>query len=102
MNQRRHRKLLASLLLGMWLFALFVGVANTCMVEEASAALPMSSIAMEPGQIGDHVQPAGCEQFCKADASLFSKLRLVQDQPPGQPCWLQASPCRARLLRRVR
>ena len=85
MHQRRHRKPLASLLLGIWLLALFVGISNACMVAEASVAGPMSGMAMGPGQDGDHGQPVGCEQFCKADVPPLSKLQLVQDQPAGQP-----------------
>ena len=85
MNLRRHRKPLASLFLGMWLFALFVGIAHACMTDDASATGQMSGMAMGSGQDDGYGQPAGCEQFCKIDTPLFSKLQLVQDQPAGQP-----------------
>ncbi len=83
---RRHRKPLASLFLGVWLFALFAGVASACLTDEAAETAQMSGMAMGMGQHdGDHAKPSGCEQFCKTDIPLLTKLQLVQDQPAGQP-----------------
>jgi hypothetical protein len=88
MNIRRHRKQLASLLLGAWVFALFIGIANACLV---TAPQPVQSdaqgIAMpgNTGHDGDQGPSANSLQFCADDTPLFSKLQLVQDQPAGQP-----------------
>jgi hypothetical protein len=83
---RRHRKPLASLFLGVWLFALFAGIASACLTDEAANTAQMSGMAMAMGQHdGNHAKPPGCEQFCKSDTPLLTKLQLVQDQPAGQP-----------------
>ena len=84
MSLRRHRKALTSLILGTWLFAVFVGIANACPPESANTA-QSDGMAMGPGQDGDGSQFAGCQKFCNDDTPLFSKLKLVQDQPAGQP-----------------
>ena len=84
MNLRRHRRAVTSLILGAWLFALFVGIANACL-PEAVDTMQTAGMAMGPGQDGDESQSAGCQQFCSIDTPLFTKLQLVQDQPAGQP-----------------
>jgi hypothetical protein len=85
MNLRRHRKPLASLFLGMWLVALFAGIANACLLDVAPDAGQMSGMAMGSAHDGDQAQPTGCQQFCDTDIPLTSALQLVQDQPAGQP-----------------
>jgi hypothetical protein len=89
MNLRRHRKKLASLLLGAWLFALFVGVAHACMPMPIDACQD-AGIAMGHGPDGDGDTSGNCREFCSVDTPLYSKLQLVQAQPAGQP-WLVAS-----------
>jgi hypothetical protein len=84
MNLRRHRKTLASLLLGAWLFALFVGVAHACM-PPPSVACQDAGIAMGHGSDGDDDASGNCREFCSVDTPLHSKLQLVQDQPAGPP-----------------
>jgi hypothetical protein len=84
MSLRRHRKKLASLLLGAWLFALFAGIANACLPEPGNAG-QTAGMAMGPGHDGDDSQSPDCRQLCNLDTPLLSKLRLVQDQPAGQP-----------------
>ena len=84
MNLRRHRRAVTSLILGAWLFALFVGIANACLPDTPNMA-QTAGMAMGSGQDGDESQSAGCQEFCNVDTPLFSKLQLVQDQPAGQP-----------------
>lgn len=84
MNIRRHRKPLAGLFLGAWLFALFVGIANACLPATESGAGIAQGMAM-PADSGHDDQSANCLQFCANDTPVFSKLQLVQDQPAGQP-----------------
>ena len=84
MNQRRHRKTLAALILGAWLFALFAGIANACLPQSGDTT-QNTAMAMGPEHDGDPNRSAACEQFCDIDTPLFSKLQLVQDQPAGQP-----------------
>jgi hypothetical protein len=84
MNLRRYRRTLASLLLGAWLFALFVGVAHACMPTPADACQERG-IATGHGSDGDGGATGNCREFCGVDTPLYSKLQLVQDQPAGQP-----------------
>jgi hypothetical protein len=84
MNLRRHRRAVTSVILGAWVFALFVGIANACLPETVDT-MQTTGMAMAPGQDSDESPSAGCEQFCSIDTPLFSKLQLVQDQPAGQP-----------------
>jgi len=82
----RHRKCLTSSVLAMWIFALFVGIANACSCDGVMA-VPHHSTAAIHGDVEtmDHDMAPGCENFCSIDLPLFSVLQLVQDQPAGQP-----------------
>jgi len=82
----RHRKCLTSSVLAMWIFALFVGIANACICDGVMA-VPHHSTAAIHGDVEtmDHDMAPGCENFCSIDLPLFSVLQLVQDQPAGQP-----------------
>ena len=82
----RHRKFLSSSVLGMWVFALFVGIANACSWDGMTAVPHQSTAAIHAdSETMDHDMAPGCEKFCSNDLPLFSVLRLVQDQPAGQP-----------------
>jgi hypothetical protein len=83
MNIRRHRKTITSLILGTWLFAVFVGVANACIPQPFEASQNVG-MAMGSAPDGDDDISANCLQFCSVDTPLFSKLQLIQDQPAGQ------------------
>lgn len=86
MNLRRQRKSLAALLLGAWLFALFVGVANACGPSGTSSGQGTAQGMAMPGDAGhDGQASATCLQFCADDTPVFSKLQLAPDQPTGQP-----------------
>jgi hypothetical protein len=83
---RRHRKFLASAVLGMWAFALFVGFANACSWDGVSAVSHHDTMAVTAaGDTMDHDMAPGCEEFCSNDIPLIVVLQLVQDQPAGQP-----------------
>lgn len=85
MNLHRHRRALASLFLGAWLLAMFVGMANACLPGPAAAAEPRAGMGMcTAHDDGDGPAP-GCLEFCYDDAPLLGKLQLVQDQPAGAP-----------------
>lgn len=84
MSRRRHRKAITSLILGAWLFAIFAGIANACLSETVET-MHRAAMTMDVGQNGDENQPAGCEEFCNLDTPLYSKLKLVQEQPDGPP-----------------
>ena len=70
----------------MWLFALFVGIANACSWDGVTAVpRPSTAAPHADGETIDHGMAPGCEKFCGNDLPLFSVLQLVQDQPAGQP-----------------
>jgi hypothetical protein len=84
MNVRRHRKALAALVLGTWLFAFFVGVANACNALP-SGGMQDAGMAMGASHDGDEDGPSSCLQFCNDDTPVVGKVQVDQDQPAGQP-----------------
>ena len=82
----RHRKFLASTVLGLWAFALFIGIANACSWDGVTAVPHQPTMAIHAiGDAMDHDMAPGCEEFCSNDLPLFSVLQLVQEQPAQQP-----------------
>src|SRR5512141_3288136 len=105
----RYRRILASAVLGLWTFALFVGIANACGWDGVTAAPhPPTLVAHAVDDAVDHDMAPGCDEFCSNDVSLFSMLKLVQDQPAGQPlllathCYLGALSFSSPVLRLAR
>lgn len=84
MKLRRHRRALGSLILGAWLFALFVAFANACVTGPVSASHG-SGVATEPGHDGDQGPSVNCLQFCNDETPVLSKPQLVPDQPVAHP-----------------
>ena len=82
----RHRQFLASVVLGLWGFAVFVGIANAC-TWDGAVAVPHHPIlaAHAVGDAMDDGFAPGCEEFCSNDAPLVGVLQQVQDTPAGQP-----------------
>jgi hypothetical protein len=81
----RKRGLLASATLGLWLFALFVGIANACSWEGATGVPHHPAlVAHAVADVADHHSAPGCEEFCRNDVPLQSVLKRVQDPPEGQ------------------
>ena len=81
----RHRQFVASAVLGLWAFAVFVGIANACMWDGAAAVPHQPTAVHAVGDATDDGIPPGCDEFCINDVPLLSVLKLVQDQPAGQP-----------------
>ncbi len=80
----RQSKTLTGFALGIWLFALVVGVVHACTLTE---------LGMTPGQVGitsvgactfDEGMPTGCDQFCKSDVPVVSKAPLIGEQSAGR------------------
>ncbi len=83
---RRHRKSFSSVILGLWVFALFVGIANACSWDGVTAAPHHPTVADHAMEdVADHEKAPGCDKFCSNDVPMLSVLKLVQDQPAGQP-----------------
>ncbi len=82
---RQQRKTITGVALGVWLFALFVGIAHACGWVEPSIA-PVHAVAASASQhSSDEGTPVGCEQFCKSDIPVVTKLPPLGDQPDAQP-----------------
>lgn len=82
----RHRKCVSSSVLGIWVFTLFVGFANACSLDGVTAMPHQPTVSLHAeGETMNHDMAPGCEDFCSNDLPLFSVLKLVQDQPAGQP-----------------
>lgn len=95
----RPSKTVTTLMLGMWLFALFVGIATACLPKQSSDGHAAGRNAMVVAtHHSEDAAPPECVSFCNEDTPLFAKLQLVQDQPAGQS-FLVAMPPFARLAR---
>jgi hypothetical protein len=82
----RHRRFLTSGVLGLWMFALFVGIANACSWVGVTAVSHQSTVAVHAvGDAIDHDTAPACEEFCSQDLPLLGVPQLVQDTPAGQP-----------------
>jgi hypothetical protein len=82
---RRNRKFLTSAVLGLWMFALFVGIANACSWDGVTSVSRHPLLAAHPVDVAeDHDMAPGCDEFCSNDIPMLSVLKLVQDQPAGQ------------------
>jgi hypothetical protein len=89
---RRHRKILASTVLGLWAFAVFVGIANACTWDGVVAVPHQPTMAVHAGgdAINDGMAP-GCEEFYSIyskDLPLVGVVQLLQDMPAGQPLFV--------------
>ncbi len=81
----QQRKIITGATLGVWLFALAVGMAHACGWDEPDLA-PTHAVAVLPGDNpSDDGAPIGCQQFCKTDVPVVTKLPAVGDQPGEQP-----------------
>jgi hypothetical protein len=82
----RNRRWLSSTVLVLWVFALSVGIANGCSWDGVTSMThPSVADAHSVNSADDHDKAPGCDDFCSNDVPLVSVLRLIQDQPAGQP-----------------
>ena len=85
---RRRRRALASLVLGLWLFALGVAMAHACGIGSASSfganyGVSDRQALAEP----DSVPPCddSVSQLCCREDTLAARLQPLVDAPGGQP-----------------
>lgn len=82
---KRRRKSLTSIVLGVWLFALFVGFVHACGLDEDSLrADQIKAVNAGCHGQGDQGIPAACAKFCSDDLPLLAKVKALQDPPAGQ------------------
>ena len=88
---RRHRRFLASAVLGFWAFTVFLGIANACSWDSVVAVPHQPTVAVHAvSQSADGETAPGHEQSCSNDIPLMGVPGLVQDHPAGQPLILAA------------
>lgn len=79
---RRQFRWLTSLTLGMWLFALFVGIANACLPGQSLDGHPAGQ---DPSTMPAHhvadAASADCVKVCGDGVPLFAALPRVKDRP---------------------
>jgi hypothetical protein len=81
---RQDRRAITAIALGVWLFALFVGVAHACGLGEPGPA-PVAAVAADASERPcDAGAPPGCQEFCGTDVPLVTRLPSVPDQPDAK------------------
>ena len=82
----RHRRLLTSTVLGLWMLALFVDIANACSWDGVTAGphQPAMVVHAVDDALDDGVAP-GCTERCSNDVPMLSVPWRDQEQPAGQP-----------------
>jgi len=81
---KRRREDIAPFILALWLFSLFVSVAQACGLDDNFDHAARSEAAKIGGHGLDEGASPACEKFCSDDLPLLAKLRAVQDSPTGQ------------------
>ena len=81
---KRQRKVIAPLVLALWLFALFVSVAHACGLDEQLSHVGQSEAAKVGHDKSDDGASPACDKFCSDDLLVLAKLKAVQDPPAGQ------------------
>jgi hypothetical protein len=82
---KRRRKLITPFVLALWLFAIFVGVAHACGLDEDlgdSGLGKTVNVSGHDGSVGG-ASPC-CDRLCADDFPVLAKLQAVQDPPTGQ------------------
>ena len=80
-----QRKVLTPVILGCWLFALFVGVVHACGLDgELGRSQHVVATSIDSQRHGDGDADPGCQQCCADNVPVLVKLQSVQDQPGGQ------------------
>ena len=83
---KRHRKFLSASVLGVWMFALFVGFANACSWDGVTAVQHQPAMLVHAAvDATDHDTNPGCDEFCSNDIPLLGVLQLTQGPFAGQP-----------------
>ena len=78
------RRGIASLALGLWIFALSVSIAHACGVPDALNHVELPAPSTVPaGHAGDESSPA-CDQFCADAFPALPKLKVLEDGPASQ------------------
>ena len=88
----RQKRIFASMALGCWLFAMFIGVVHACSLDGENGYLQddMTASTICPGP-GDDDTAAGCAQFCAGNLPVLAKIQPIADQSSEQALLLPPS-----------
>lgn len=81
----RQSRTITGLALGVWLFALLVGIGHACNLGELGMTPGQHRVASAGAGSSDDGMPAGCQQFCASDVPVVTRLPLLGDPPDAQP-----------------
>jgi hypothetical protein len=108
LKTKRHRKLLTSAALGVWVLALLVGIANACGWADAFTHSAAAGVAHNAAPQDDNRPFSDCVKLCAEGLPVLAKVQAVQDPPEGQPLVVDPGhgvdlwPSSAPALRRLR
>jgi len=94
---RRHRKGLVTASLGMWLFALFLGIAHACSWDGVTTVTHTPPLEAHMGGGAADTTVPDCEDSASNDLPLPNVVQLVQD-PPAEVALIVATQHDLRLL----
>lgn len=101
MSFRRHRRALATLCRGAWLFALGIGMAYACGWDAAAHGSDRFATGYSAAHDDGDEAPPGCDDVCNDQLAVVTKVQAVEDLPSGAgalgPPSEAASPRAARL-----
>ena len=83
-SQPRQSKLAAGFALGVWLFAVFVGVVHACGLGELGATPGHRTVTSASACSACEGMPVGCAQFCASDVPVVGKVPSIGEQSAEQ------------------
>jgi hypothetical protein len=81
----RQSRTITGLALGLWLFALLVGIAHACNLGDLGVTRGQRAVMSVSAGSRDGGMLAGCEEFCASNVPVVTKLPLIGDQQEMQP-----------------
>jgi hypothetical protein len=83
-SQPRQSKVVTGFALGVWLFAVFVGVVHACSLGELGVTPGQRIVTSASACSAGEGMPVGCEQFCASDVPVVSKVPSIGEQSAAQ------------------
>ena len=79
-SRPRQSRAITGFALGVWLFALFVGVVHACNLADLSVTSVQREATTASACSAGEDMPVGCEQFCASDVPVVSKVPSIGEQ----------------------
>lgn len=88
----KQRRIITGIALGVWLFALFAGIAHGCGWAERTSSRVHAGAGCASEGSSDDSMPVGCEQFCETDLPVAKQIPSLDDPLDTTPLiWAVAS-----------